>query len=64
MLFSGQSSRINVRPEQESLTGTLEEVTTHPMTQSDVRLVYAGAAVVALLLVGHLLKQRRENVTD
>ena len=61
MLFSSHRHPRNVLPEQEPLTDTLEEVTPLPTSQSDVRLVYAGAAVVALLLVGYLLKQRRGN---
>ena len=52
---------MDVLPEQEPLTDTLEEVTPLPTSQSDARLVYAGAAVVALLLVGYLLKQRRTD---
>ena len=61
MLFSGQPRSVHVLPEQEPLTDTLEEVTPLPTSQFDTRLVYAGAAVVALLLVGYLLKQRRGN---
>lgn len=61
MFLLAESFDRDVFREQEPLSGRIEEVTPLSTSPSDVRLVYLGAAAVALLLVGYLLKQRREN---